>query len=141
MRRVNPRTQTPIPATILMFVGGVVLMVALPGDALIELITVGTILPADRLRRDGRALPGRTRAAGSPGGRVLPRAVRAAGRVVALVWLVVAMCVVVLPSQAASSVLVAGGVIVLGALFFVGLLVSNPEAMHTEPGDAEVFEH
>ena len=30
-RRVNPRTQTPIPATILIFGGGLVLMVALPG--------------------------------------------------------------------------------------------------------------
>ena len=31
MRRVNPRTQTPVPATILILVVGVVLMVALPG--------------------------------------------------------------------------------------------------------------
>ena len=31
MRRVNPRTQTPIPATILIFAGGVVLMVATSG--------------------------------------------------------------------------------------------------------------
>ena len=37
MRRVNPRTQTPIPATILILVVGVVLMAALPGDALLEL--------------------------------------------------------------------------------------------------------
>src|ERR1700722_7200081 len=44
-RRVNPRTHTPIPATILIFGGGVVLMVALPGDALLQLITAGTILP------------------------------------------------------------------------------------------------
>ena len=58
MRRVNPRTQTPIPATILIFVVGVVLMVALPGDALLELITAATILPADHLRRDRRPLPG-----------------------------------------------------------------------------------
>ena len=42
MRRVNPRTQTPIPATILIVVVGVVLMAALPGDALLEMLTVGT---------------------------------------------------------------------------------------------------
>ena len=41
MRRVNPRTQTPIPATILIVVVGVVLMAALPGGALLELLTVG----------------------------------------------------------------------------------------------------
>ena len=51
MRRVDPRTQTPIPATILIFVVGVVLMVALPGAALLELITAGTIIRADHLRR------------------------------------------------------------------------------------------
>ena len=39
MRRVNPRTQTPIPATILLVVVGVVLMAVLPGDALLELLT------------------------------------------------------------------------------------------------------
>lgn len=46
MRRVNPRTHTPVPATILIFVVGVVLMVALPGAALLKLITASTILPA-----------------------------------------------------------------------------------------------
>jgi amino acid transporter len=45
MRRVHPRTQTPIPATALIFAGGVVLMVALPGEALLQLITASTILP------------------------------------------------------------------------------------------------
>ena len=45
MRQVHPRTQTPIPATILIFAGGVVLMAALPGEALLQLITAGTILP------------------------------------------------------------------------------------------------
>jgi amino acid transporter len=46
MQRVNPRTQTPIPATILIFVAGVILMVAMPGAALLKLITASTILPA-----------------------------------------------------------------------------------------------
>ncbi|MFC9297241.1 APC family permease [Streptomyces sp. NPDC057011] len=46
MRLVSPRTQTPIPATVLIFALGVVLMVALPGAALLELITASTILPA-----------------------------------------------------------------------------------------------
>jgi amino acid transporter len=46
MRRVNPRTHTPIPATLMTFVVGVVLMVALPGGALLKLIVASTILPA-----------------------------------------------------------------------------------------------
>src|SRR3954462_8843058 len=45
MRKVSPRTQTPIPATLLMLAGGVVLMLVLPGDVLIQLITASTILP------------------------------------------------------------------------------------------------
>lgn len=46
MRRVNPHTHTPIPATLLTFVVGVVLMIALPGAALLKLIVASTILPA-----------------------------------------------------------------------------------------------
>ena len=46
MRKVDPRTSTPVPATILVFVVGVVLMLAVPGAALLELITASTILPA-----------------------------------------------------------------------------------------------
>jgi amino acid transporter len=46
MRRVNPRTQTPVPATILILVVGIILMVPLPGAALLKLIVGSTILPA-----------------------------------------------------------------------------------------------
>jgi amino acid transporter len=46
MRRVDPRTHTPVPATILIVVIGVILMAALPGAAQLELITASTILPA-----------------------------------------------------------------------------------------------
>jgi amino acid transporter len=46
LRRVNPRTQTPVPATVLIVVVGVVLLVALPGEALLQLIIGGTVLPA-----------------------------------------------------------------------------------------------
>lgn len=46
MSRVNPRTQTPIAATVLILVIGAGLMIGLPGDALVQLIVGGTILPA-----------------------------------------------------------------------------------------------
>jgi amino acid transporter len=45
MRRVNPRTHTPVPATILILVVAVFPMVGLPGGARLELITASTILP------------------------------------------------------------------------------------------------
>jgi amino acid transporter len=46
MQQVNPHTQTPVPATILIFIVGVILMMAMPDAALIKLITASTILPA-----------------------------------------------------------------------------------------------
>lgn len=45
MRVVHPRTQTPVPATLLILLGGVILMAALPGEAMLQLITASTILP------------------------------------------------------------------------------------------------
>jgi len=55
-RRVNPRTQTPISATVLVLVLGVVLMVAMPGGALLQLI-LGSNLHERPLRDDDRPLP------------------------------------------------------------------------------------
>ncbi len=46
MRQVNTRTQTPIPATLLIFAAGVLLMIAMPGKALLALITASTIMPS-----------------------------------------------------------------------------------------------
>jgi amino acid transporter len=46
LRRVNPRTKTPVAATILILAVGGVLMVALPGSAPLQLIVGSSILPA-----------------------------------------------------------------------------------------------
>lgn len=46
MRRVHPRTKTPIPATVLIVVVGFVLMAVLPGGALLKLLTVGGLIGA-----------------------------------------------------------------------------------------------
>lgn len=46
MKQVSPRTQTPIAATVLPLTIGIIAMVVIPGDALIELITAGTLFPA-----------------------------------------------------------------------------------------------
>ena len=80
MRRVNPRTQTPVPATILILVVGVVLMVALPGEALMQLIIGGDDPARAHLRRDRDPLPGGAQTAGAQGRWVQPRALRDAGR-------------------------------------------------------------
>ena len=141
MRQVDPRTQTPIPATILVFAGGVVLMVALPGEALLELITASTILPvliygatvalylAVRRRLD------RKEGAFDLGRFELPVAI------VALIWLVVATVVLVTPAVAFVPVLIVIGLMLVGGLFFVGMLMFDRKSLDAEPNAAAVSTH
>jgi amino acid transporter len=134
MRRVSPRTQTPVPATILILVVGVVLMVALPGAALLKLIIASTILPAIiygsticlylvvRKRLD------RKKGAFSLGRFELPVAI------CALVWVTVALFVLVVPGESLVPDLIVVGLVVAGGLFFLGLLKFNGAALESEPG-------
>ncbi|HEY5848751.1 MAG TPA: amino acid permease [Microlunatus sp.] len=141
MRRVNPRTQTPIPATLLVLVVGVVLMVALPGAALLELILATTILPAilygmtiilylvvrNRLdRREGAFELGRFE---------LPVAIAA------LVWMGVVLFVLVTPSESLVSLLVVGGLLLAGGLYFAYLWFFNRSVLETEPGEIDVVQN
>ncbi|MEV6019818.1 APC family permease [Streptomyces sp. NPDC051997] len=134
MRRVNPRTHTPIPATVLIFAVGVVLMVALPGDALLQLITAGTIIPAlvygatIVLYLVVRPRLGRNKGGFDLGRFELPVAI------CALVWTVASLVMLVSPSEALVPSLIVVGLIVAGGLFFVGLLLFNRQALETEPG-------
>ncbi|MER5413278.1 APC family permease [Streptomyces virginiae] len=134
MRRVDPRTSTPVPATVLILVLGCVLMVALPGAALLELITASTILPAliygatVVLYLAVRGRLARRKGAFDLGGFELPVAV------CALVWTLLALFVLVTPGEALVPVVVVAGLLVLGGLFFLGLLVFDRAALDTEPG-------
>ncbi|MFF0190896.1 APC family permease [Streptomyces sp. NPDC005244] len=138
MRRVSPRTHTPIPATILIFVMGVVLMVALPGAALLKLITASTILPALTygltivLYLAVRRRLDRKKGAFNLGRFELPVAI------CALVWSAVSLFVLVAPAEALVPVLIVVGLILTGGLFFLGLLIFDREALETEPGDVRV---
>jgi amino acid transporter len=141
MRRINPRTQTPIPATILMFAGGVALMFALPGQALIQLITAGTILPILTyagtviLYLSVRRRLDRKEGAFDIGRFELPVAI------IALIWLVVALFVLVTPAEALVPVLMVVGLIVVGGLFFVGILMFDRQSLDSEPGAEPVVTH
>ncbi len=137
MRRVNPRTRTPIPATLLILALGVVLMVALPGAALLQLITSSTILPAliygativlylaVRRRLDRRA------GAFDLGRLELPVAVSA------LVWTLIALFVLVTPEDAPTSVVIVAGLLLLGGLFFLGMLAAGGRALEAVPEDED----
>lgn len=139
LRRVSPRTQTPVPATILILVIGVVLMVALPGAALLQLIIASTILPA--LLYGGivvlylcvRKRLETKESSFSLGRFELPVAYAA------LVWVVFAIFVLVSPSDARVPGLVVLGLILVGGLHFAYMMMFKREALETEPGEPGAF--
>jgi amino acid transporter len=141
MRKVDPRTNTPVPATILVFVVGVVLMLVVPGAALLELITASTILPAliygatVILYLAVRKRLGHKEGAFSLGRFELPVAVGA------LAWSAFVLFVLVSPSEALVPVVIVVGLLILGGLYFGYLLRFHREVLQTEPGDVSVFKH
>lgn len=139
MRRVNPKTQTPVPATILILIVGVVLMVGLPGEALLQLIIGSTILPAliygatVILYLAVRKTLERKEGGFSLGRFEVPVAVAA------LIWVVCAMVFLVTPGDASVPVLIVAGLIVAGGCYFGYLMIFNRQALDTEPGDPGAF--
>ncbi|MDT5210360.1 MAG: hypothetical protein QOF67_2775, partial [Mycobacterium sp.] len=135
MRRVNPRTQTPLPATILILVVGVVLMVALPGAALMQLIIGGTILPALIY---GAVmvlyLAVRKRLEHKQGGFSLGR-FELPVAIAAMIWVVAALVFLVTPGDATVPALVVLGLISAGGVYFAYMLIFNREVLDTEPGE------
>ena len=138
-RRVSPRTQTPVPATILILVIGVVLMVALPGAALLQLIVASTILPA--LIYGGIVvlyLCVRKRLEAKEGGFSLGR-FELPVAYAALIWVAFSIFVLVSPSEARIPGLIVLGLIVVGGVYFATMLVFNREVLENEPGEPGAF--
>jgi amino acid transporter len=141
MQRVNPRTQTPVAATILIFVVGVILMWAMPGTALLKLITASTILPAllygatTVLYLSVRKRLDRKEGGFDLGRFELPVAIGS------LTWCLFALFVLVTPAEALIPVLIVAGLLLAGGVYFAYLWVCNREVLATEPGDIKVFEH
>ena len=141
LRQVNPHTQTPVPATLLILAGGALLMVAMPGQALMALITASTILPlliyaatvvlylAVRSRLDRRE------GAFDLGRREKPVAVGA------LIWLVAALFVLVTPAAAVVPVLIVLGLMLAGGVFFLGMLLFNRRALDSAPATLDMPLH
>ena len=141
MRRVSARTHTPIPATILIVVIGVMLMLGLRGDALLQLLTVGGIIGAVLygaiivLYLAVRKHLGHQEDAFDLGRFEMPVAIGA------LVWSGVVVFVLVSPPQALTADLISIGILVFGGLYWAYLLIANREVMDKEPGKADVFKH
>jgi amino acid transporter len=141
MQRVHPRTQTPVPATILIFVVGAILMLAIPGAALLKLITASTILPAllygatTVLYLSVRRRLDRKEEGFDLGRFELPVAIGA------LLWCLFALFVLVAPAEALIPVLIVIGLLFVGGVYFAYLYVLNRKVLETEPGDIKVFKH
>jgi amino acid transporter len=142
MRRVSPRTNTPIPATILIALIGVVLMLALRGNALLQLLTVGGILGAGLygailvLYLVVRKRLGRQEDAFDLGHFEMPVAIGA------LVWSAVVVFMLVSPPAALVSVLISIGLVLGGGVYWAYLMITKPEVLHAEPGKVDgPFKH
>lgn len=141
MRRVDPRTHTPVPATILIVVVGLVLMLVMPGNALLALITTGTIIgplvygAVIVLYLSVRKRLDRVEGAFDLGRFEMPVAIAA------LVWSAVAVFVIMAPSSARVPTLLVGGLVLLGGLYFGKLWFFNRDVLETEPGELNVFQH
>lgn len=135
LRRVDRRTKTPIPATILILIVGVVLMVALPGAALLQLIVASTILPA--LIYGATVvlyLAVRKRLERKEGGFSLGR-LELPIAIAALIWVGFALFVLVTPPGALVSVIIDVGLILAGGVYFAKMWIVNREVLDTEPAD------
>jgi amino acid transporter len=140
MRRVNPRTKTPVFATLLNLAIGVVLMIALPGQALLQLIIGGTILPA--LIYGSIVvlyLVVRKRLARREGGFNLGR-FELPVSVAALVWVVCALFVLVTPADALVPNLIVAGLILAGGVYFAKMMIVNRQVLEAEPSGGEAVD-
>lgn len=138
MKCVNPRTQTPVPATVLILAIGVVLMVALPGAALLELIIGSTILPALIYGAiTVLYLVVRKRLEHKEGGFSLGR-FELPVAVAALLWVGFVLVVLSTPSDASVSYLIVVGLILAGGIYFAYMWFFRREVLEVEPGD-DVF--
>lgn len=141
MRRVNPRTQTPIPATIVPVVIGIAVLAVLPGNALLELITSGTVFPALTygmivvLYLVVRNKLGRQEGAFDIGRFELPVAI------FALIWSICALVILLSPADAVVPLIIVTSLLGVGGLYFGYLMIFNRRVLDHEPGEATVFSH
>ena len=110
-------------------------MVALPGDALMQLIVGGTILPA--LIYGATVvlyLAVRKRLEHKEGGFSLGR-FELPVAIAALIWVAAALFVLVTPKSNFVPALVVVGLILVGGLYFAYMMIFNREVLETEPGE------
>jgi amino acid transporter len=139
MGRVNPRTHTPIPATLLVVITGIVLMVGLPGAALFQLIATGTIIGiAQYIMTVVLYLAVRRKFDRSGGGFDLGRFDLLVA-VAALVWVILCLFTVLVSFTTLATLLVIVGLLCVGFAYLLYMLKFNPAVLQQEPGEADLF--
>lgn len=139
MQRVNPRTHTPIPATLLVLAIGVILMIVLPGAALIQLIATGTIFGIALYAMTLVLYLGvRRKLLSDNGGFDLGRFDKPIA-IAALVWVLAAMVVVLASAATVATVLIVVALLGAGLAYFAFMWKFNRQALEQEPGDPEVL--
>jgi amino acid transporter len=139
MRRVNPRTHTPIPATLLVLTVGVVLMVVLPGAALFQLIATGAIIGiAQYIGTVVLYLAVRRNFVRGDGGFDLGRFDWLVA-VAALVWVSISLFTVLVSCTTLASLLIVVGLLGAGFAYFLYMWKFNRAVLEHEPGEPDRY--
>jgi len=141
MRRVNRRTRTPIPATIAPVVVGIAVLAVLPGNALLELITSGTVFPALTYAMIVILyLSVRKRLTRQEGAFDLGRFEKPVS-IAALAWSICALVILLSPANALVPAVIVANLLGVGALYFAYMVMFKRDVLANEPGEAAVFSH
>jgi amino acid transporter len=135
MRRVDSRTQTPIPATILPVIIGIAVLAILPGDALLDLITSGTVFPAVTYGAIVVLyLAVRKGLEHKEGGFSLGRFDTPVA-IAALIWSVCALIFILAPAPSITPIVMVGILALIGALYFGYMMIFKREVLDAEPDE------
>lgn len=134
LKRVNPRTSTPIPATLLQLGLAIALIVGIRGGAMLQLILAGAILVTIPygmtivLYLAVRGKLERKQGAFDLGRFEVPVAVTA------LVWLIIAAFVSIMSAPTATPILIVVGMLLVGGAYLAYMVMFRREVLDHEPG-------
>jgi amino acid transporter len=137
-KRVNPRTRTPIPATLLQLGLGIALILGVNGNAMLQLILAGAILVnipygmTISLYLAVRGKLDRKEGAFNLGRFEVPVAVTA------LIWLFVAASASIMSAPTIVPVTIVAGMLLIGGVYLAHLMTFQRQVLEDEPGQAEV---
>ncbi len=139
MQRVNPRTRTPIPATLLVLAIGTALMIVMPGSALNQLIATGAVICISLyLMTIVLYLVVRRKFIHGKDGFDLGRFDKPVA-IAALVWVIIALLVTLVSSSTFATMAIVVGLLAVGLAYFVYMLKFNRGVLEREPGEPNAF--